>query len=288
VQAFIRVAGTLIALIGVVLAAQNTPDFTANIQAAGDGYLSLFSGGILPSLGFIAGFASAAIGFGLGQPQIVSRYMAGRSPAETQSARWIYIGFLQGTWIAMTVFGIVLRGVMPNIADPETGLMLFFRDNMGFVITGIIAADFFATIASTANGLLVAITQTLRRNLLSFLPTTFTLRQDFLAVGVGIVTIILSLSLPSSVSQIILSSVSLMGAGLGGAVMIRIMGWRCDARSLLIAMVAGMFAALAWKTAGYELALNESLIGLVVTLGVNRILVLRNGNVQINPPQRLP
>ncbi len=60
----------------------------------------------------------------------------------------------------MTVFGMALRGVMPAIADPETGLSLFHRSNTGPLITGIIAADVFATIAATSNSLLVALAQT--------------------------------------------------------------------------------------------------------------------------------
>lgn len=46
----------------------------------------------------------------------------------------------QSTWIAMTVFGMLLRGVMPSIADAEIGLSLFHRANTGPLITGIITA----------------------------------------------------------------------------------------------------------------------------------------------------
>ncbi len=102
----------MIALVAVWVAASRDPEaFRANIEAAGPDFLRLVpSGGIAVALLTSAGFAAAALGFGLGQPQIVTRYLAGASPKETQSAWWIYMLFVQTTWLAMTGFGIALRG----------------------------------------------------------------------------------------------------------------------------------------------------------------------------------
>lgn len=136
-QAGIRMVGTIVALAAVIwFAVADSATYWHNMTSAGDGFLNPFPGGIGITAGFVAGFAAAAIGFGLGQPQIVSRYLAGSSPNETRSAWWIYIGFVQFTWIAMTVFGLVLRGVMPGIDDPETGLSVFFQTNIGALLTG--------------------------------------------------------------------------------------------------------------------------------------------------------
>ena len=103
------------ALVAVFSALSNKEFFWSNLAKAGDGFLQPFpSMSLIAALGFIFGFAFAAIGFGLGQPQIVTRYFAASSPAEAKAARWIYIGFIQFTWISMAAFGVVLRGVMPE------------------------------------------------------------------------------------------------------------------------------------------------------------------------------
>ncbi|NJO12548.1 MAG: hypothetical protein HC872_02775 [Gammaproteobacteria bacterium] len=155
-QAGIRIVGTSVALaIVVVVALEDSVAFRSNIAAAGPDFLNLLPGGtLLASIAFIGGFAAAAVGFGLGQPQIITRYLAGSTPAETQSAIWIYNGFVQFTWIAMTLFGTLLRGVMPQVSDPESGLSEFFMKNVNPLLAGIIIADVFATIAATANALL--------------------------------------------------------------------------------------------------------------------------------------
>jgi sodium/proline symporter len=270
-QAFIRIAGTIIAITAVAwFAFLDVPSFRANISAAGPDFLSLFPhGGPLAAVGFVAGYACAAIGFGLGQPQIVSRYMAGSSPEETKAARWIYIGFLQFTWLAMTAFGVALRGVMPKIADPETGLSLFFQLHIPAVITGVIFADVFATIASTSNGLLVAITQALRRDLFSFLfgikrlPTVLSM---LLTLLIGMASIGLSFVLPGNVFSIAIDAVSKIGAGLAGPVMIKAFGWRHTGPSLFFAILAGIGAGFLWIALGLSSIFNEAGIGIVTSL----------------------
>jgi sodium/proline symporter len=271
-QAFIRIIGTIVALVAVVWFAQaDSAAFSHNITAAGPAFLSPFPGGIVATAGFIFGFAAAAVGFGLGQPQIVSRYLAGSSPAETRSAWWIYMSFVQFTWIAMTVFGVVLRGVMPGIVDAETGLSVFFQQNVGAFLTGIIVADVFATIASTSNGLLIAMGQAVNYDLLPRLFDTrkYRIHSSITTLVIGAITMIASLVIHGSVVSIALSSVSLMGAGIAAAVMIKVMRWPHTAISLLCTMVAGMTAALIWKQAGFGSLINEAGIGMAVGLIAN-------------------
>ncbi len=283
IQAVIRIIGTIVAVVAVVLYALADPAyFSSNISGAGESFLSLLPRGTaITATGFIAGYACAAIGFGLGQPQIITRYFAGSSPQETKAAWWIYIGFVQFTWIAMTIFGVMLRGVMPGIEDPETGLSLFFLRNIGAVATGIIFADVFATIASTSNGILIAITQTLRRDLFGiyvFNAATMTL----LTFVLGIITVLLSLVLPGNVFSIAIDSVSMIGAALAGPVVIKTLRWKHSGFSLLLAIVAGMSAAFIWKKLGYSAAFNEVGVGLVCSLVVNlAVAKLAGGRISV-------
>jgi len=275
-QALIRVVGTIIALTAVTsYALVDTTSFSQNIAAAGPDFLALFPNGTTISvLGFIGGYAFAAIGFGLGQPQIVTRYFAGSSPEETRAAWWIYVLFLQSTWIAMTSFGIILRGVMPGIADPETGLSLFFQNNIGPLITGLIFADVYATIASTSNSLLIAIAQAFQRDILfgksARKKSTTSFSMIFL---LGVATIGLSLVLPGNVFTIALGAVSKIGAAVAGPVLIKILRWKHSATSLLCAISAGIGAAYVWEFLGYSSTFNEAGIGLGVSLLVNFLVV---------------
>jgi len=273
VQAVVRVIGTAIAITVVVVVASRTPSaFWRNIEAAGPHFLDIFpKNSFLAALPVILGFAAASLGFGLGQPQMVTRYLAGATPKETQSAWWIYNGFVQSTWIAMTVFGIALRGVMPGIADPEMGLSLFHRANTGPLITGIISADIFATIAATSNSLLVAMAQTVSGDLLRRAQDDRRGPQELwpLIAVLGIVTMIVSVNLHSTVVDLALSSVSLMGAGLAPAMLIRVLNWQRTDLSQCLAVVVGTCTAVLWRYFGMSNVMNEAAPGIVLALSTN-------------------
>jgi sodium/proline symporter len=272
-QAIIRIGGTILALWAVVVAAMALgPVFTANIAAAGPDFLNLFAGkGILAGTAFALGFAGASLGFGLGQPQIVSRYMAGESPEETKAARWIYIGFLQFTWISMTVFGMILRGVQPDITDPETGLSHFFVTSVGAVATGIIFADVFATIAGTSNGLLVAISQTIRRDLFGWKDFS-QITATVVTLLLGLITVAISFVLPGSVYSLAVGAVSMIGAALAGAVIIKLLRLAHTPTTLLASIISGMAAAGLWHHTGLSSHFNETIIGMITSITVNYLL----------------
>jgi Na+/proline symporter len=266
VQAFIRLGGTVLALGAVTYGAHAMGEvFWANLQAAGPGFLDLTGGkGLASAGGFALGFAGAAVGFGLGQPQMVARYLAGKSPQETRDAWWIYIGFIQFTWLAMTVFGLVLRGVMPGIPDPEAGLSVFFGSHLGAVATGLIAADVFATIASTSNGIVVAMAQTLFYDLAPRLR----LKLPFAAwtLLVGAVTLAAALASGGSVAGIILGGIGFMSAALATPVLIKTLGLRHSGASLLAATLVGAGAATVWLVMGLDGAFNAAGIGMAAGL----------------------
>ncbi len=271
-QAVVRLIGTAIAMIAVTVIASRTPDlFWKNIAAAGPDFLHLAPGGLLIALPFVLGFAAASLGFGLGQPQMVTRYLAGANPEETRSAWWIYNGFVQSTWIAMTVFGMALRGVMPKIVDPEKGLVLFHRSNTGPIITGIIVADIFATIAAASNSLLVAMAQTVSRDLLSRSDAARRTSQEsiLLTAVLGAGTMIASLNLNSTVANLALSSVGLMGAGLAPAMLIRLLKWRQTDTSLIATVIVGTCTAALWQYFGLSGNINEAAPGMVMALLAN-------------------
>lgn len=273
-QAVLRVFGTMVALGGVVfVASRDWTSFTTNLESAGPSFLDLFSmGSPLFVISFMAGFAFASLGFGLGQPQIITRYLAGRSPSETKAAWWIYILFVQFTWIAMTLFGVFLRGVMPSLDDPEAGLSVFFQSNFNQIISGVIIADIFATIAATSNSLLVAMAQSVRRDILEGLLGKRLVPLWMATIAIGLMTMIVSLYANSTVVNLALTSVSLVGAGLAPVVMAQVLGWRVSAISITAAILIGTGAAVAWRLSPYAAQLNEAAIGITVGVIVNWVL----------------
>lgn len=267
-QALIRIVGTVIALAAVIWTASSQQDLVfQNWTAAGPDFLNPFPQATLwGAAGFVLGFAAAGLGFSLGQPQMVTRYLAGASPEETRSAWWIYLGFVHFTWLSMTLFGMILRGVMPGLEDPETGLSTFFRSATGPLLTGVIAADIFATIAATSNSLLVAMSQTARFDLLNGSAGAHgkpVLLWPY-SLGLGLITMAISAFLDSSVFALALTSAALLGAALAPVMAARAMGWSPPGTVILLSIAMGLGAAIAWMNFGLSSNVNEALPGMIV------------------------
>jgi Na+/proline symporter len=270
-QAVLRLGATTLAGGALVAVALRAPGQAMHaIAAQGPQFLQAFPGMTAPAaIAFVAGYAAAALGFGLGQPQVLTRYIGAASPDEAQGAKWIYIGFVQYTWIVMTLFGVLLRGVMPDLKDGETGLAAFFSAFMPPVLTGVIIADIFATIAATSNSLIVAMAQTLRYDLMGTRRDGQASSLLIPTAAIGVATMVLSLFIMGNVVTIALASVSIMGAGLAPSVMARILGWRHSPASILASIVVGAGVAIAWKVAGFDAAVNAAAPGMVAGVLVN-------------------
>lgn len=267
-QAVIAIASTIFVFGAVTwFAMENMHAFETNILKAGPGFLNPFPNTTLVGvLGFVGGWASAALGFGLGQPQVTSRYLSSRSPTETRAARWIYLSYVQFTWILMTVFGMLLRGLMPGLHDPESGLSVFAQGYLFPIATGIVIANIFGFIASTANSLLVAIAQSVKHDIVgAALPSNISKRVPLgvIILLMGMASMALSTVKGGTVVSLALTSVSMIGAGLAVPVMIKVMNWRHTGASLTVATVIGIASAIAWVELGYSRSLNEAAIGMI-------------------------
>jgi sodium/proline symporter len=276
----VRILGTLVILATIVATAFHANTFQHNIGHAGSAFLNPLPEGI----GFLAlavlGYFSTSLGFSLSQPQLISRYLAGKDGQEAQSAWWIYLSFVYGTWVSMTVFGILLRGVMPGIADQEAGLIIFFQTAMPEWLTAMMVTTVFCTIAATANSLLIAIAQSVNHDLLPLMNLkNLPVYRTSLVIG-AITMLFALLTQNQSISQIVLGALSIMGAGLAPAIIIRLMGWQYTPLSIAGSIVAGVASASLWKTLMFYnaavngLHLNESLIGIFVAFAVNAVFVL--------------
>jgi sodium/proline symporter len=272
-QAVTRLLGTFIALVSVLyLVLRDTSSFWEKIDSVDASFFSLIgSTSLVSSVAFVVGYAGASIGFGLGQPQVTSRYLAAESPSETRAAKWIYIGYVQLTWALMTVFGIFLRGIMPDISDPEKGLTIFVAATLPSIFVGIIAGDIFGAIASTANSLLVAMAQAVQ----NLFPEVKGDRIGWLTFVFGLITLLATPLLQgnATVFDLAITSISFIAAGVGPMIAIKSLGWRHNVFSLTAALLLGFTTACIWKFTGVSGTMNESVPGIAVGLIVNFVIM---------------
>ncbi|WPR64011.1 sodium/proline symporter PutP [Glutamicibacter protophormiae] len=240
-------------------------------------------------LAIVAIFSTAAWGFGyFGQPHILVRFMALRTPAEAKSARRIGIG-----WMFLTTLGAVctaLIGIAYFADSPldksssETVFLLLSQVFFHPLIAGLVLAAVLAAIMSTMSSQLIVCSSALVEDLYNIAgrkasPKALVNLGRAGVLVIAVIAVLLALDPNSS----ILKLVSFAWAGFGGAfgpIVLLSLYWRkLTAIGAFAGMVSGAVVVFVWgnipdlSNAMYEIvpgfAINL-LVAWLVSLGTYR------------------
>jgi sodium/proline symporter len=220
--------------------------------------------------GFFIGWSSAALGFGLSQPQVMIRFFAGKSPEETQKARLTYIGFLQFTWIGMTIFGVVARAILVEVEDPEAALFFYVSKNFSPLYVSIILIGVFSAIASTIDSLILACSNILSVDLLPIITKKEFINKKYIhqisTLAIVLLTLVLALFVQSSVFTLSAFAVSFLAATIGVAIMLKITRPSISFKSINVVLLTSGITAISWRLLGYHNDINEAFPSLILGL----------------------
>lgn len=241
-------------------------------------------------LAFVLGYASAGFGFGISQPQLLVRLLAGRSPEETRKAKWIYLLFIQYTWICMALFGMAARLLMPGIDDPEQALPLYAFQNFNPWLVGVILAGIFSAIASTADSQVLVSSSSLAIDVApgfyEKMSARFGVRyQQAVTFIVGMLAALAAIFFSSNVFTLIIFALSTLASSLGPAMFNVILKRPTNTLAISSCMAAGLAVAVSWRVLGYNETLNESLPGFLAGLIVHDIVVRMSSRKKLPIPE---
>ena len=219
----------------------------------------------------VVGFAGAAFGFNLSAPQFIVRLVAGRSPDEVARAKWIYIFFMQFMWICMTLFGVIMRVVLPDIDDPEQALPLFARTTLDPWLVGAVMAGVFSAIVSTLDAQLLVISSAVAVDVAPNLHQRLTERfgenyRIMTTVVVAIVLVLIAVSVESTMFTLVFFAGSALTGAFAPALIVVILHWRTNATAIKVCMLTGLTVAIAWRATGLSAYMIEGLPGLMAGL----------------------
>lgn len=224
---------------------------------------------------YIIGWACAGVGFGLSQPQIIDKYFAGKNESEVKNAKWLYLVFVQYTWVGMTFLGVIIKCIITELPDSEAALPKLVAQLSNQPLKGLVVVGVFATIASTADSLIIAISNSLKNDILKTIFPKKIFPQYFdrlLTLIVSIITIFLSmLLLKYSVFDLAVFAI-LLAAIISPAMIIKVFRLPNNSISLFLCLVMATIAALTWKfLLKYDSAMNQTIIGIITGLSFNYI-----------------
>ncbi len=208
-------------------------------------------------LAAVAIFSTAAWGLGyFGQPHIIVRFMALRSPSEAKTARRIGIG-----WMMLTALGAIVTALVgiayfagspeKEITDPETVFLLLSQIFFHPFVAGLVLAAVLAAIMSTMSSQLIVCSSALVEDLYNIAGKKLTPKREVMLgrTGVLVVAVVaaaLALNRDSSILELVSFAWAGFGAAFGPIVLLSLYWRKLTSTGALAGMLTGAVTVFVW------------------------------------------
>jgi len=287
VQSLLMVVSMVVLLIAAV---NHLGGLQAVFQQAGaiDGFLNpsptnLDVPGFIGPLAFVVGwmFAGAAA---LGQPHIVSRFLALQNTRQMNQVRWWYYSYYLLFYCFATAVGLLSRLYFGESTgfDPEMALPNMARDLLPPWLAGLMLAGIFAATMSTADSLVLscssALTQDLPRNpsenrWLLKAATGFT---TLFALGIGLWS-------EQSVFSLVVWAWGTLGAAFVPILIWQVLGAKLNSWAMLCMSSTGVLTTVAWKFFGFPNTVYEGAVGMFCAFVLGAVFTISSIRSRIHP-----
>lgn len=225
----------------------------------------------IAGIGAAMGLLGTGLG-ALGQPQLLNRIMAVKSPSERRKGAAITIG-----WGVVIYSGLVCLALAGRATGIETGQEgLFFAAAKAYlpaVLAGIVTAAVLSAVMSTVDSLLLAAASAVSHDVgVTYRdPKTALLAGRMAMVGVAIIAVLMTLYLPKDIFSRVLFSWVALGAAFGPTILTKCLGWRVKGGFVFAAILAGFFTAVIFANIDGALA---DVIEKWVSWGIGLVILL--------------
>jgi len=254
----------------------------------------------------ISGVAgSLAIGLGyMGQPHLVLRFMAIRSPEDVRKGRviaiiWALIAFFGAIligWAGLAFFGPEAIGPGGAIADPEQLMPMMARHFMPETIAVIMIIGAIAAMMSTADSQLLASASAISEDIYRCLINPAANESRLLGIGrwatlaIGVLGFLLAWQADDFVYNMVLYAWAGLGAAFGPPLLLALHWRRTSRAGVLAGFISGTVVVVAWYNLGQLHAwLYEMIPGFLVSLLATIVfsLVRPDADQNLSPDQDL-
>lgn len=261
-----------------------------------EGILAADTSAAADHLSFVAGASAtgliSAVAWGLGyfgQPHIIVRFMAMRSPQDATAGRRIGI-----TWMILTGVGAVLTGLIGvayvnvnglALDNPETIFLVLTQALFHPVVAGIVLAAVLAAIMSTISSQLIVSSSALVEDLVKMTTRRELSARAQVMLGrggvlvVALIAIVIALDRTTTILDLVGFAWAGFGAAFGPIVLLSLYWRRLTRWGALAGMVAGAVVAFTWGRSGLADTLYEIVPGFVTGLVVAVVVSLLTRDV---------
>ncbi|WP_413335961.1 sodium/proline symporter PutP [Brevibacterium sp. GP-SGM9] len=285
-QGLLMFAALIAVPIVAVLNAGGPANVISNVRNIDPSLLNLAGSGPFWAGGtYLAVISALAWGLGyFGQPHIIVRFMALRSPADARVARRIGVG-----WMGISAIGAIATAIVGisyfsehadmEPADPETVFLDLAQILFHPFIAGLVLAAVLAAIMSTVSSQLVVTSSALIEDLFKIVAlrtgSTRTLQdKTYVLLGrlgilvVAVIAVLLAISPSNSILDLVAFAWAGFGASFGPVVLLTLFWKRLSNWGALFGLLSGAVVAFVWGQVSTPLtdAVYEIIPGFAVNL----------------------
>jgi sodium/proline symporter len=255
---------TLVAMpvIGLMIIAANGYDIGAAMLATGQA--ASLTGGKTGWAGIAAVIGGLSWGLGyMGQPHLVTKFMAIRNPDEIRASRRVAIVWTILAYGGAALVGIVgitlvyyaqvpVEGLVGAEADPERILPVLARTLFPVWIAGILISGAVAAMMSTADSQLLITTSTIVEDFYSRAlkkeigQKQLVLMSRLVTVGVGVAAFLLAKASDDLIYDVVSLAWAGLGSSFGPSILLSLHWRRMNGAAVLASMVTGAVSTAAW------------------------------------------
>ncbi|WP_110589108.1 sodium/proline symporter PutP [Microbacterium suaedae] len=254
VQGIMIFAALLIVPVLAIISIGDLGQVAEGITTVGASNLDWFGGG-LSAATFLGIISSLAWGLGyFGQPHIIVRFMALRTPGDAKVARRIGMG-----WMILSLLGGVSTGLIGiawfsikgiELPDPETVVLVLAQNLMHPLIAGLVLAAVLAAIMSTISSQLIVSSSALIEDVARLVLKKDVKESVLVWLGraavlvIAVIAILIALDSEATVLSLVGFAWAGFGAAFGPLIILALFWRKLTNVGAIVGMIAG--AATAW------------------------------------------
>jgi Na+/proline symporter len=232
--------------------------------------------GFAGPIAFVVGwmFAGAAA---LGQPHIVSRFLALQDTKQMNQVRLWYYSYYLLFYCFATAVGLLSRLYFGESSgfDPEMALPNMARDLLPPWLAGLMLAGIFAATMSTADSLVLSCSSALTQDL----PPQPSENRWMLKAATAATTVfalLIGLWSEQSVFSLVVWAWGTLGAAFVPVLIWQILGAKLTSAAMLCMSAGGVAATVLWKFHGFPGTVYEGAVGMLFALLMGGLFVAVN------------
>ena len=263
VQGLMMVIALIVVPIAAIIAVGGFGEVGTYVDDLAPNHISLIGGTALTGGTILAIISSLAWGLGyFGQPHIIVRFMALRSPREAKTARRIGM-----SWMVVSLVGAVFSGFVGiaymahqgiDLANPETVVLVMAQTLLHPFIAGLVLAAVLAAIMSTISSQLIVASSALVEDLFKVVkkepsPKLLVMLGRGTVLVVGIIAALLAIVPNDTILGLVSFAWAGFGAAFGPLILLSLFWRKLTNWGALAGMFVGAAGVFVWKAVWPEM-----------------------------------